>query len=50
MFRFLSTTGFQIPGFEIPFNRKVTLNEHNIFAIRDLINCFSGKVYILVNR
>lgn len=50
MFRFLSVTGFQIPGFEIPFTRKVQLNIHNIYAIRDLMNCFSGKAYVLVNR
>lgn len=50
MFKFLSVTGFQIPGFEIPFNRKVTLNKHNIYAVRDLMNCFSGVAYVLMKR
>jgi hypothetical protein len=50
MFRFLSVTGFQIPGFEIPFNRKVKLTKHNIYATRNLINCFSGILYVLVKR
>lgn len=50
MFKFLTVTGFQIPGFEIPFTRKVKLNKHNIFAIRDLMNFFEGKAYLLVNR
>lgn len=50
MFKFLSVTGFQIPGFEVPFTRKVDLKLHNIYAFRDLINCFEGKVYILANR
>lgn len=50
MFRFLSVTGFQIPGFEVPFTRKVELNKRNIYCIRDLMNCFSGRAFLLVNR
>lgn len=45
MFKFLIVTGF-----EISFTRKVQLDKHNIFAIRDLMNFFEGKAYLLVNR
>ena len=49
-FKFLSVTGFQIPGFEIPFTRKVDISKKNIMAVRNLINCFEKKAYILIKR
>ena len=49
-FRFLSVTGFQIPSMEIPFTRKVNLTKKNIMIIRELINYFSDRAYILMNR
>ena len=35
---------------EIPFTRKVELSAKNIKTVRNLINCFSGHAYILMNR
>lgn len=49
-FKFLSVTGFHIPGFEIPFTRKVALTKRNIMSVRNLINSFSGKAYLLMSR
>jgi hypothetical protein len=49
-FRFISATGFQIPAFELPFNRKVKLVKNDISAIKHLIDSFSNKAYILMTR
>jgi hypothetical protein len=49
-FRFLSATGFQIPAFEIPFNRKVKLVSNQINSVKHLIDSFSNKAYILMTR
>ena len=34
----------------MPFTREVDLNNDNIFKIRDLINLFSKRLYILMTR
>lgn len=54
-FRFLSVTSFQIPGFEIPFTREVDLwdvkkKDKNIKDVRNLVNSFSQRLYILMTR
>lgn len=49
-FRFISATGFQIPCFELPFNRKVQLTVNEINKVKNLVASFSKKIYILVSR
>lgn len=49
-FRFISTTGFQIPCFELPFTREVRLDKSSIYTARNLIRSFSSRLYIIMTR